>query len=95
MPVCQNCGKAWSWKQTVKTLFKLKCPHCGLKQYESASSRRRGGLFGLAPIVLLPVVTWVDLSVFMALILVVALTSIMLSFYPFFLKLSNEQEPYW
>ncbi|WP_082684217.1 TIGR04104 family putative zinc finger protein [Lentibacillus amyloliquefaciens] len=53
MPVCQNCGKEWTWKQTVKTLFKLKCPHCGANQYESASSRRRGSLVGLTPLVLL------------------------------------------
>ncbi|SFD68129.1 cxxc_20_cxxc protein [Lentibacillus persicus] len=95
MPVCQNCEKVWSYEQTIRTLFKLKCPHCGAKQFESASSRRRSSFLGLAPLILLPFVTGMDFSVFMALILVVVLTSITLCFYPFVLKLSNEQEPFW
>ncbi|GIO28384.1 TIGR04104 family putative zinc finger protein [Ornithinibacillus bavariensis] len=44
MPICQNCGEKWSWRQTMKTLFKLKCPHCSTKQYESTSSRLRSGI---------------------------------------------------
>ncbi len=42
MPICQNCSKEWTWKQTIKTLFKLKCLHCGEKQYESAARNSVG-----------------------------------------------------
>lgn len=29
MPTCHNCKSEWTWKQTVKSLFRLKCPYCG------------------------------------------------------------------
>ncbi|GAA0593665.1 hypothetical protein GCM10009001_07300 [Virgibacillus siamensis] len=96
MPTCQNCGEEWSWKQTVKTLFKLKCPHCGEKQYESASSRRWGGMYALIPLILiLPVNIWADVSIGMAIFLAVTFLLVMFCSYPFILKLSNEEEPYW
>ncbi|TMN22172.1 hypothetical protein FH966_04005 [Lentibacillus cibarius] len=95
MPICQHCGRKWSWKQTVRTIFRLKCPYCGQKQYESASSRIRGGVFILIPIVMLPITTWLDFSVGTALLLAVITVFIILSLYPFVLTLSNEEEPYW
>lgn len=95
MPICQNCGNKWTWKQTIKTIFKLRCPHCGQKQYESTSSRIRSGIFGLLPVMLLPVNAWLDFSVGVVLPMVVMLVLIILGFYPFILKLSNEEEPYW
>ncbi|WP_174612858.1 TIGR04104 family putative zinc finger protein [Virgibacillus ihumii] len=96
MPTCQNCGNEWSWKQTIKTLFKLKCPHCGEKQYESASSRRWGGMFVLIPLLLImPVNIWLEMPIVVAILLVIIFLLIMFSTYPFILKLSNEEEPYW
>ncbi|TFJ91211.1 TIGR04104 family putative zinc finger protein [Lentibacillus salicampi] len=95
MPICQNCGNKWTWKQTIKTIFKLRCPHCGQKQYESTSSRIRSGIFGLLPVMLLPVNAWLDFSVGMVLTMAVMLVLIILGFYPFILKLSNGEEPYW
>jgi len=47
MPICQNAGKKWTWKQTVKTIFNWRCPHCGEKQYEAAASRIRASGFML------------------------------------------------
>lgn len=95
MPSCQNCGEKWAWKQTVKRLFRLKCPHCGEKQYESASSRTKGGVFLLIPLVMVPIITWLEISLGMALFLAIIFAIIIFGLYPFILKLSNEEEPYW
>ena len=96
MPTCTNCANKWTWKQTIKTLFKLKCPYCGKKQYESASSRRKNGIFGvILPIILLPVVVWFNISVGVAFILAMITAAIILGLYPFTLELSNEEEPYF
>ncbi|MFC4559341.1 TIGR04104 family putative zinc finger protein [Virgibacillus kekensis] len=95
MPICQNCGGKWTWNQTINTIFKLKCPHCGNKQYESASSRIKGGCFALIPLLILPINAWLDFSVGTALILAAIFAIIVLGMYPFILKLSNEEEPYW
>lgn len=82
MPTCQGCGKKWSWKQTIKTIFKLKCPYCGKKQYESASSRIRSSIFMLIPLVFLPINAWLDFSVGIAFILAVIFALIIVTFYP-------------
>ncbi|MEC5425780.1 hypothetical protein QGM71_20135 [Virgibacillus sp. C22-A2] len=95
MPTCQNCGKKWTWKQTIKTIFRLRCPHCDKKQYESASSRIRGGVFFmLIPLLLLPINALLDFSVG-ALSIGIIFALILFGLYPFILQLSNEEEPYW
>lgn len=96
MPTCQNCGKKWTWRQTIKTLFKLKCPYCDKRQYESASSRMRSGILALLPlVVILPINSLFDFSVGIALIIGIAMVLLIFALYPFILKLSNELEPYW
>lgn len=94
MPICQSCGEEWTWKQTIKRLFKLKCPYCGTRQYESASSRKKSGLFVLLSLVLVPINAWLDFSMGTALIIIGIITSLIIVSVPFILKLSNEEEPY-
>ncbi|SDJ80053.1 TIGR04104 family putative zinc finger protein [Sediminibacillus albus] len=94
MPTCQNCGKEWTWKQTVKSVFKLHCPYCGKKQYETASSRRRGGMVALLPLLVLPANAVMDFGwAFIPALVVIA--CVIFIIYPFLLKLSNEEEPLW
>ncbi|WP_461179156.1 TIGR04104 family putative zinc finger protein [Virgibacillus ainsalahensis] len=96
MPICQNCGEKWTWKQTIKTLFRLKCPHCYKKQYESASSRLRSSALSFLPlVVILPINVLFDFSVSTALIIGVIFIFFIFGLYPVILKLSNEEEPYW
>lgn len=81
----------------MKTLFKLKCPHCGEKQYESAKSRIRNGTFSVIVILLfiLPISLFFDLPIGAAFALGLLIALIILCAYPFVLKLSSEEEPYW
>ncbi|WP_164669813.1 TIGR04104 family putative zinc finger protein [Virgibacillus doumboii] len=96
MPVCQNCGKGWTWKQDVKASFRMKCPHCDKKQYETTDSRRKGSMFAFLPlIIILPVNALFDYNWLVMLILIAISVSIIVITYPFILKLSNEQEPLW
>ncbi|GGK00688.1 hypothetical protein GCM10007063_23730 [Lentibacillus kapialis] len=91
MPTCQNCDKKWTWKQTIKTIFRLKCPYCGKKQYESASSRVRGGVFALIPLAFLPINAGFGLSVGIALLVAIILGFIILGSYPFrHIKINNK-----
>ncbi|MGJ9460661.1 TIGR04104 family putative zinc finger protein [Oceanobacillus sp. CF4.6] len=94
MPTCQSCGKKWTWGQTIRTIFRLKCTYCGKRQYESASSRKKSGLFALIPLLILPLNVWLDLSIGTALIFIVILSTIIIALIPFNLELSNEEEPY-
>lgn len=96
MPVCANCQKRWTWGQTIKTLFRLKCPYCGKKQYETAASRQKNGMFGVVlPLIFLPIIIAFNIPIGTTLVFVILVSGILLAVYPFFLKLSNEEEPFF
>jgi CXXC-20-CXXC protein len=96
MPICQNCGEKWTWLQTIKNMFKLTCPYCGKRQYESGSSRRISSSIHIVPLmVLLPMNIWLDFSVITTSIIFIIFVLLFLGLYPYMLKLANEQEPYW
>lgn len=96
MPICQKCGKKWTWHQTIKTLFKLKCPYCDTKQYESASSRVRSGMLMYIPFgVIFLINILLDVSIGLGIFIVMVLFTSMFALYPFILTLSNEREPLW
>lgn len=96
MPVCQNCGTEWTWKQTIKNLFRLKCPHSAAKQFISAKSRWKTNFLSILliyPFHFLNIfldLEWLALTIFF-----IASLAIYLIVHPFLLELSNEQEPYW
>lgn len=94
MPVCQKCGNTWTWGQTMKSMFRMRCPHCRTKQYQSAASRNKNFLFVIIPILMIPINVWFEISIVVAVTVGVILSMIILSVYPFLLKLSNEEEPY-
>ena len=94
MPICQTCHKEWTWMQTIKNLFKLKCPFCGSKQYEAAASKKRGSLFLIIPLIIVPLMNvLLDLTVPFALFLSFLIVLLIFVTYPFILKLSNDEEP--
>ncbi|MDO6449198.1 TIGR04104 family putative zinc finger protein [Oceanobacillus profundus] len=95
MPICQNCGEEWTWKQTVKTLFRLKCPHCGNKQYESASSKKRTNMIGLIPLIALPINVFFSFPWWMVIVIMIPMIAVILIVYPYMIKVSNEEEPFW
>src|SRR5690625_1653157 len=99
MPVCQHCQEQWTWKETIRQSFTLDismtCPHCQEKQYVSKSYRAIGHLFLFSPILLFFIVLWLDISLINAIILSIILALIVFSLYPFMIKLSNEEEPFW
>ncbi len=95
MPICQNCGKKWTWKQTMHSLFKLKCPHCCEKQYESASSRKRTTMISLIPLISLPINVLFNFPWWMVVVFMIPMLAILSIFYPFMMEISNEEEPLW
>lgn len=95
MPTCQNCKKEWTWKQTIKTMFRLKCPHCGEKQYETASSRKRTSIFGVLPIIALPINILFNFPWWMVGVIMIPIIAVIWSVYPYLIKLSNVEEPLW
>jgi CXXC-20-CXXC protein len=54
LPTCQNCGRKWSWKDTITQIFriKLRCPYCEGVQYLSAKSRVRASLLYLPVLII-------------------------------------------
>lgn len=99
MPTCQNCGREWSWFDTIKKLVtfrkSMKCNHCEEVQYQSASSRNTTSLFHLLPISMIPLSVMFNLSVSSVLLLELAIILPILFVMPLFLKLTNKEEPLW
>ncbi|WP_163970365.1 TIGR04104 family putative zinc finger protein [Oceanobacillus halotolerans] len=97
MPICQHCGEKWSWSQTLRRMFTtdtvLTCAYCGSKQYLTRKSRRRSILcvFIVMFPMLLPIFT--DISPIITLILLVVMYMVVVAVFPFFITLSNEEEP--
>ncbi|HWI48225.1 MAG TPA: TIGR04104 family putative zinc finger protein [Rummeliibacillus sp.] len=99
MPICQQCGYKWSWKETFVKMFtfknKLKCSSCDSIQYVSKKSRNQLSLFGFIPsLILVPLVSFgVPKGYIVAFGLVAyALLSIWI---PFLIKLCEKDEPMW
>ncbi|WP_099363705.1 TIGR04104 family putative zinc finger protein [Fredinandcohnia onubensis] len=95
MPICNHCGKEWTWKQTMKTLSRLKCPQCNNKQYESASSKKKTSIIGLIPVIALPINVFLNNPWWMVVIIMIPMIAVVLCVYPFMIKVSNEEEPLW
>ncbi|MFD2760107.1 TIGR04104 family putative zinc finger protein [Lentibacillus juripiscarius] len=96
MPICQNCNNKWSWKQTIKKTTTLNpamtCPYCGEKQYQTQKSRMKNGALNI--VILLPLLLniFFDIPGFILLSLFPILFIVIMSLYPFFIKISSKEE---
>lgn len=97
MPTCQNCQRQWNWKQTFKNSFILiggmTCPSCEEKQYLTARMRKRGTIIPLIVIFLIVLGNLLFASSYVYMFAIFVLLPLFLVIYPFFVELSNEEEP--
>ncbi|WP_093137204.1 TIGR04104 family putative zinc finger protein [Salinibacillus kushneri] len=98
MPICQNCGYCWRWKEAFRKNFTLdialNCPSCGEKQYPSSKTRKKASLFTiLLPFPLLLNI-FLPFSPFVLFTLLFGMPVILLFYYPFFMELRNEEKPF-
>ncbi|HLS35789.1 MAG TPA: TIGR04104 family putative zinc finger protein [Bacillota bacterium] len=95
MPVCTNCHKKWSWKQTVKktnSLYpKMTCPLCGAAQYHSRKSLRRGAFLNLMILLPLLIQLFFDVPGIILLSLFPVLALIVYILHPFTTELSSKE----
>lgn len=97
MPTCQNCQTTWTWKDAFKKQFNLMgimtCPYCGKKQYYSARFRKRSGAipFIMISIIMLGNLLFGPSKYILGLLPIIVLGIFIFS--PFFIELSNEEEP--
>lgn len=97
MPICQNCHNQWSWSHTFKKSFNLgggmACSFCGEKQYYSARFRKKSTII---PFIMIALIMIANLFFGPALIFVFAILGLLplvLMINPFFVELSNKEEP--
>jgi CXXC-20-CXXC protein len=99
MPICQNCGCKWTWRETFAKMFTFKniirCPSCDTSQYISKKSRNQLSLFTVMPFLIW--IPFVSFGVPLVYILVLEFVSyaLVLMGMPYLYKLSNEEEPMW
>src|SRR5699024_1595611 len=96
MPTCENCNNKWSWKQTIKKTFTLDpamtCPYCGEKQYETQKSRMKNSALNFVIPLPLLLNIFIDIPGFFLLSLLPVLFIVVMSLYPFFVKISSKEE---
>ncbi|PFG14502.1 TIGR04104 family putative zinc finger protein [Bacillus sp. es.036] len=98
MPICQNCGYKWSWRETFVRMFtlrqKLKCPNCEGFQYLSKQSKNQLTFFTVIPFIWFPLVMF-SVPYNYVLIIELIFCVISLGVAPYFYKLRNQEEPMW
>ncbi|MDQ0429396.1 CXXC-20-CXXC protein [Planomicrobium stackebrandtii] len=97
MPSCENCGRKWTWKRivlkTLKLTNKANCPYCGQTQYIVAKSRKVTRIYSFLPAFIIIVSAMIfDLDGWDILLLTPMLILMALFVYPFFMKLSKDNE---
>lgn len=99
MPVCDNCKKKWTWRETVFSKLMLSskaaCPYCGEKQYASAKTRKRGGFMVFSVIIPMFFVSLFNLSMLFYIIFGIIIFMVVMGLSPFYYELSSKEEPLW
>lgn len=97
MPTCKNCHNQWTWSQTFTRSFTLigemTCPYCSKKQYLTARMRKRSTII---PFILIFLIMFGNLLFgpsYIALFALLSLLPLVFIITPFFVELSNEEEP--
>lgn len=96
MPICQNCKQPWTWLVTIKNMFRLKCPYCGEKQYQSARSKRIASFVNIGfLLIIFSINILLSLTVEIGFILLLIVFSFLFGTMPFYMELANEEEFWW
>lgn len=99
MPTCQNCKKKWTWSETIKRSFTfrkgMRCTHCGKKQYHTQASMWKMNMIGIIPLIFLPIIIMFDTSIVSTIIIFLTVLCTYTCILPFFLELSNKEQPLW
>lgn len=95
IPICQKCHTEWTWLETIKNIFKLNCPHCEEKQYQSASSKKKSMTINAVFIVTVFFLNVLfNFKLGLTILIGILMLVLLISTLPFYLRLANEEE-YW
>lgn len=99
VPICENCGKEWSWQLTLRKLFTLdnhmKCLFCESKQYQTKRSKKRTAACSFVIPFMIPLLIMFNVSFLFSLLLFVGLFLFLIGLMPFLIELSNTEEFMW
>ncbi|NLI69175.1 MAG: hypothetical protein GX374_11090 [Bacilli bacterium] len=97
MPVCNKCHRRWTWKQMFIKQFNLSgemtCPYCGTKQYYAKRTKKWSGIIPTSAIVLIMGGNLVFGPSYLGLFFLVLFLPLYLLIFPFFVRLTDEEEP--
>ena len=100
MPNCASCEYKWSCRYTLNKAFSfkdgIKCPNCGMEQFITPESRKRGSVISLItlPVLILPSL-FVDVNSVTSFSIAGGLFILVLILIPFSIELSNGNETLW
>lgn len=95
MPTCKHCETTWTYIDSLKNMFRYKCPYCGEKNYVRAL-RVRDILMNISILVIvLLIFPMFELSFGTKMATGFLWVAIYLATYPINLQLSKEEEPFF
>ena len=84
------------WFVTMKNMFRLKCPYCGEKQYQSARSKKIASFVNIGfLLIIFSINIFLSLTIGTAIILFLVVLSFLFGTMPFYMELANEEEFWW
>ncbi|TQS75187.1 hypothetical protein DX933_07545 [Ornithinibacillus gellani] len=96
MPVCENCHRKWSWKQTIRKTTTLdpamSCPYCGEKQYQTQKSKTKIGIITACILLAMPILLLLEAPKIMMISLLPSSFIVGMLVYPFFVKISSKEQ---
>lgn len=96
MPICDHCKVKWPYKETLKILFSFKaemvCPYCGINQYQSKRFQAIAPFSGLIVLSPLLLSKFFKIPGIISLLLIPVLAVGILLCFPFFIRLTSNEE---
>lgn len=99
MPVCECCGKKWSWKTAFKKMYtvkqKLTCPYCNSDQYMDKNTKFKLSIISMIPLFVVMLLVLLDIPFLLIVLIECVLCVGIIIAIPFFYNLSSKNEPLW
>ncbi|WP_442961212.1 TIGR04104 family putative zinc finger protein [Pseudogracilibacillus sp. SO30301A] len=93
LPTCQHCKMQWTYTESLKSLFRLRCPYCGEKNF-ARKQRPRDIIFSVVSmIIILFIFPFLNFTFLWKTVLVFIALAIYIATYPINLKLTKDEEP--
>jgi len=93
LPICQHCGHRWSYMDTIRNIFRLRCPYCSEQNFIRKMRIRDYVIIITSTILILIVFPLFQIPLTGTIMFACLLVLVYIATYPFHLKLEKDETP--